>query len=92
MRQFTDLQLLDMDPLIEMIQSENIRQLEKWGIQTHSGPVWSTILQEEVGEVAKSILECTFGTGSHKQVAEEAIQIATVALKIAEMYDAETEK
>jgi len=37
--------------------NERYRQEEKWGPQHHSKEKWLTILTEEVGEVARAILE-----------------------------------
>lgn len=36
---------------------QNLYQLKKWGEQKHSDEKWLAILAEEVGEVAKAILE-----------------------------------
>lgn len=40
-----------------MISVEREYQLKKWGEQKHSDERWLAILAEEVGEVAKAILE-----------------------------------
>lgn len=40
-----------------LISKERASQLEKWGEQHHSDERWLAILIEEVGEVAKAILE-----------------------------------
>lgn len=39
---------------------ERTRQREKWGKQEHSAPIWHAILSEEIGEVAKALLETDF--------------------------------
>ena len=36
---------------------EQIRQISKWGVQTHPDWKWSLILGEEYGELQKAILE-----------------------------------
>ena len=80
-----------------LVELENERQLEKWGVQDQDGFRWSNFLGEEYGEVCSAIAEHHFRDGSRTQVAAEAIQVATLALKIAEMYlnmgddDAKTE-
>lgn len=40
-----------------MVGRESERQIELWGEQNHNDFVWNNILLEEVGEVAKAILE-----------------------------------
>ena len=39
------------------VSSERLRQLAKWGDQSHTDMEWLVILVEEVGEVARSIFE-----------------------------------
>ena len=41
----------------DLIGMEREYQLKKWGEQKHSDERWLAILVEEVGEVAKAILE-----------------------------------
>jgi len=41
---------------------------------------------EELGELANAITEWKFRKGSSENVVKEAIQVATLALKIAEMF------
>lgn len=43
-----------------MVYDERISQLEKWGVQSHDLDKWLVILTEEVGELAKAILEHDF--------------------------------
>lgn len=75
------------DPRIfEMVQEENRRQVEKWGIQDRSAFEWLCFLSEEHGELAEAIAENYYRRGSLEDVVKEAIQVATLALKIAEMY------
>ena len=81
-----DLQLSASPPILHEILKENNRQLEKWGIQDHYGTEWLAILTEEVGELAKAILEHDRGLCTSKDVMKEAVQVSTVAIKIAEMY------
>jgi NTP pyrophosphatase (non-canonical NTP hydrolase) len=57
------------------IQAERERQDARWGEQNHEPMVWLSILTEEVGEVAKAILE-----GSVSNYREEIIQCAAVSL------------
>lgn len=72
--------------LLFLIEEENKRQLEKWGVQICSPFAWHTFLAEEVGETAKAISEYIYRNGSSSRVVFEAIQAATLSLKIAEMF------
>jgi NTP pyrophosphatase (non-canonical NTP hydrolase) len=64
------------DQILHAIVKERHNQDEKWGIQQHSHGVWYIILGEEVGEVARSILE----NDSQERVREELIQCAAVCV------------
>jgi hypothetical protein len=75
--------------VIEKIQSENIRQIGKWGVQTHSAFEWLTYTTEELGSLAKTIGEHEYRGGPKERIVSEAIQVATLALKIAEMFERE---
>ena len=75
--------------IIKKIQNENTSQLMKWGIQVHTSFEWLTYTTEELGELAKAIGEYEYRNGTKGEVVKEAIQVATLALKIAEMFDAE---
>ena len=72
--------------LFEKVMQENRRQVEKWGIQDHTPFEWMLYLSEELGELAQAIAENYYRGGSLEAVVKEAIQVATLALKIAEMY------
>lgn len=86
MRKITDCELLAIDQLVKCVKDESNRQLKKWGIQTVTPFEWMTYLTEEIGELAQAISEFEYGRGPKKNVFEEAIQAATLILKIAEMY------
>lgn len=72
--------------LWEMLQIENESQLIKWGVQIHTPFEWLTYTTEELGELAQAISEHYYRGQSKENVVKEAIQVATLALKIAEMY------
>lgn len=84
-----DLCLENLSNLIKLVKLENEKQIEKWGIQDHDPPTWMLILNEEVGELNKAVLKQWVNAGDYRkfrdQVIKEAIQVATLALKIAEM-------
>lgn len=68
------------------VEEENRRQVEKWGIQDRSAFEWLCYLSEEFGELSAAIAENHYRRGSLEDVVQEAIHVATLALKIAEMY------
>ena len=84
----TDKKLEDMEWIKVSIQLENAYQLAKWGVQTHTPFEWLTYTTEELGELAAAISEHAYRGGSNNAVVNEAFQVATLALKIAEMYEA----
>ena len=88
MREITDLGLENDAWIIKKIVNESCSQINKWGIQTHSSFEWLTYTAEELGELAKAIAEFEYRDGTKEQVVKEAIQVATLALKIAEMFEA----
>ena len=59
----------------KLIQRERARQDAKWGEQNHDPEHWLTILTEEVGEVAKAILE-----NDGREYAREMVQVAAVVV------------
>ncbi|MEZ0611955.1 hypothetical protein ACAW74_25810 [Fibrella sp. WM1] len=70
------------EQIISMIRAERARQIQKWGHQDQPLFVWLLILQEELGEAAKAMLE-------EKQIDEivaELVQVTTVAIQIAEEF------
>jgi len=72
--------------VMPLVYAENVRQLEKWGIQDHDPFRWLGFALEELGELSEAISEHTFREGKAEDVVNEAIQTATLCLKIAEMY------
>ena len=75
--------------IIKKIQNENSSQLMKWGVQIHTSFEWLTYTAEELGSLAKAIGEYEYRNGTKEKVVSEAVQVATLALKIAEMFEAE---
>ena len=68
-----------------LLQHEDDNQMCTWGIQKHAPAIWMLILSEEVGELAKTILEHEVDGLNPEDIQKEAIQVATLALKIAKM-------
>jgi len=84
-----------MNKIIQQIIDERLRQDKKWGPQDHSTLMWSAILTEETGEVAKAALE---SCAAHKKLSgkeldtledyrKELIQVAAVAVAAIESLD-----
>jgi NTP pyrophosphatase (non-canonical NTP hydrolase) len=80
-----DLQLTHPD-LFEMVKAESLRQIRKWGIQDRDPFEWLAFTTEEVGELSEAICEWEYRGGLQSNVVKEAIQTATLCLKIAEMF------
>jgi NTP pyrophosphatase (non-canonical NTP hydrolase) len=70
-----------------LVQTENLRQIKKWGIEDHTPADWLMFTTEELGELSEAIADFKFRHGDSCRVRDEAIQVATLALKIAEMFD-----
>lgn len=83
--EITDKELRD-PRLFILLTNENGHQLSKWGIQTHSPFEWLTYTTEELGELAQAISEHYYRGAPKELIVKEAIQVATLALKIAEMH------
>ena len=79
-RCFTDIHKLDI-----AVMKEHRNQINKWGIQTHTPFEWLTYTTEELGELAKAISDYIYRDGNKESIFNEAIQTATLSLKIAEM-------
>ena len=65
-----------------MVVAERKRQDRKWGQQNHGPDGWLTILVEEVGEVARAILE-----GDANSYKKEMVQVAAVAVAALESFE-----
>ena len=87
MKQYTDKQFKNLVKLSIALRKESDNQIEKWGIQTHTLFEWLNYTMEELGELAKEIAEHQYRSGTKKEIYEEAIQTATLSLKIAEMIN-----
>ena len=81
-----DLCLKGLTFLEDAVINENQRQLNKWGIQDHLPSEWVMFTTEELGELAEAIGEWNYRCGDAREVVKEAIQTATLSLKIAEMF------
>lgn len=85
MKKYRDRMFINKEWLFDQLDEENLRQLEKWGIQERTIFEWLSYLAEEQGSLAKAINEHHYRGGPVEKVIAEAFQVATLALKIAEM-------
>lgn len=82
---WTDLGLHEASRVISEAVDEGKRQERKWGVQTHSPAQWFLILGEEFGELGQAMCAAEFDGKVTSAIHDEAIQVATLALKIADM-------
>jgi hypothetical protein len=68
------------------IEMENHYQLEKWGVQDHEPFTWLAFATEELGELSNAMSAYIYRDGHRENVVTEAIQTATLCIKIAEMF------
>ena len=62
--------------ILELIYAERSKQDKKWGYPRYlSDPFWYTILGEEVGEIARGILEHDV-----ENLKDELVQVAAVCV------------
>lgn len=74
--------------IFQEIIDERIRQDRKWGDQSYNSPmVWTAVLGEEFGEVAKAAIEYRFRDASIDDLHKELIQVAAVAVAWVEAID-----
>lgn len=78
---------------IDIIE-ERLRQDRKWGDQSGNlNVIWSTVLTEEVGEVAKAVLELDFEHGGTiEELREELVQVCAVGVAWIEAIDKHRDK
>jgi len=75
--------------VFDLVMSEHDFQIRKWGIQDRSPFEWLAYTTEELGEMAEAISNYAYDSKSNSNashVVHEAIQTATLCLKIAEMF------
>lgn len=77
--------------VLEKVISERISQIDQWGENACNHPFeWMSILSEEVGELCEAVNETCFKhpkqpeRGGYDNILKEAIQVASVAIAIAE--------
>lgn len=78
--------------LIKEMNKENIRQIDKWGVQDVSIFEWYAYLSEEIGEFIQAIMEYEYRNGLIEDVLKEGIQSMTLLAKMIEFYNLESSK
>lgn len=68
-----------------LLVKEDSDQIAKWGFQELDAFEWLAYTTEELGELSEAISECRYRGGRAEKIVMEAIQTATLALKIAVM-------
>ena len=91
----TDNKINNIAQIMLLIDTENRKQINKYGIQSYPIEKWALVASEESGEVCKAILDFIYyqneGENSHdiesylNDIINEAIQAATCYIKIASM-------
>lgn len=89
----SDAPMAGCDRVLEEVFEERCRQERKWGQQNHDLPRYFAIMSEEVGEVAKAIVEHEWPGNEQSRglllldVRKELIQAAAVAVAMVERID-----
>lgn len=73
------------DEAMQLLAQEDAYQVNKWGYQNHHLFEWLAYTTEELGELSKAISEYLYRDGDIDSVIHEAVQVATLAAKIAWM-------
>lgn len=74
--------MITVDEALERIRQERQRQVDKWGDQSHHEPLyWLGILTEEIGEIAKAMIE----DKDTATITTEIVHAAAVACQMIEV-------
>jgi len=73
--------------VLSAVRQERKRQNALHGEQKHPLPLFVSILMGEVGEVAQEVQHCVFLNEPTWDLRNELIQVAAVAVAMAEMID-----
>lgn len=79
----TDVGLPESD--FDLLTEEDLAQIDKWGRQSHHMFEWLAYITEELGELSQAISEYWYRGGKPEDISKEAVQVATLALKVAVM-------
>lgn len=73
-------------PYFDIVDERN-RQDARFGQQDHDDLTWGSLLAEELGEVHKAVNDYMFKGAPHREVREELVQVAAVAVAWIEAID-----
>jgi len=76
-----------MERVLLDIVEERDRQDAKFGVQNHHPICWQAILGEEYGEYVQTVVDGTFGGPTQKNMRDELVQVAAVAVAALECLD-----
>lgn len=86
MKKYTDKNLDNFGEICDAVIAEGDRQISLHGIQTRTLSEWMLFLTEEVGELSSAIQDVEYWNKDTEEIKKEAIQVATLALKIANFF------
>jgi len=79
---------LDDHWIVRKVQAENKWQIATWGKQKHTAFEWLALATGGLGYLSEAIREYEHdGCYNKEDIIEEAVQLATLALKIAYMFE-----
>jgi NTP pyrophosphatase (non-canonical NTP hydrolase) len=78
---------IDIGLATNLILKEDERQIEKWGLQDRHLFEWLAYVTKELGELSEAISLYSYFEGNLDNVRDEAVQVATLAIKIAQMTE-----
>ena len=86
--QLTDLCLTKLPKLVDLVLEEHEHQINRYGVRTCTSSEWMLMVNAmgSMGGLSGAIAEHEYRDGPTRDVTHEAIQAATLCLKIAEMY------
>jgi len=80
-------ELVEGPSVLKEIASEYELQRRKFGVATHPYLTWCSILQEKLGGISRSALNCNFYRGSDSFLRQECIRMAVICMQIVEAVD-----
>ena len=92
MKKFLDIGL--PKEIVDKVYEEHDSQIRKWGYQHRTIYEWLAYATEELGELSAAICDYEYPgrNGKKEDIVTEAIQTATLCLKIAAMYSDDLQK
>lgn len=79
----------NMDTVNTAVLKEIDRQFVKFGVQEHASQMWFLIATEEIGEIAKALIEHHFRNGSVKDIYKETVETIACLMQFLAALDRE---